>query len=52
MATIAEEYSNLLKAPVKRVAAPNTVVPFAPPMENFYIPQVEDIVKSVKSLLG
>ena len=52
MATIAEEYSDLLKAPVKRVAAPNTVVPFAPPMEKFYIPQVEDIVKSVKSMLS
>ena len=52
MATIAEKYSDLLKAPAKRIAAPNTVVPFAPPMEKFYIPQVEDIVESVKSMLN
>jgi pyruvate/2-oxoglutarate/acetoin dehydrogenase E1 component len=52
MATIAEEYSDLLKAPVKRVAAPNTVVPFAPPMENYYIPQVEDIIKAAKKIIA
>ena len=52
MAVIAEEYSDMLKSPVKRIAAPNTVVPFAPPMEKFYIPQVEDIVESVKSMLN
>ena len=51
MATIAEEYSDLLKSPVKRVAAPNTVVPFAPPMENYYIPQVEDIIKAAKKII-
>ena len=49
-ATIAEDMFDLLKAPVKRIAAPNTVVPFSPPMEKFYIPQVENIVKVVKEM--
>ena len=49
-ATIAEDMFDILKAPVKRIAAPNTVVPFAPPMEKFYIPQVENIVKVVKEM--
>jgi pyruvate/2-oxoglutarate/acetoin dehydrogenase E1 component len=50
-ATIVEEMYDLLKAPVRRVSAPNTVVPFSPPMEKFYLPQVEDIVKSAKEIL-
>ena len=49
-ATIAEDMFDILKAPVKRIAAPNTVVPFSPPMEKFYIPQVENIVKVVKEM--
>lgn len=49
-ATIAEDMFDLLKAPVKRVAAPNTPVPFSPPMEKFFIPQVEDIVDAVRKI--
>ncbi|MBN1437250.1 MAG: alpha-ketoacid dehydrogenase subunit beta [Sedimentisphaerales bacterium] len=52
VATIVEEMSDDLKAPPIRLAAPNTVVPFAPPMEKFYIPQVEDIVDAAKKLLN
>ena len=50
VATIAEEMAFELDAPPVRVAAPNVTVPFAPPMEKFYIPQVEDIVNAVKKL--
>jgi len=50
-ATIAEQMSELLKAPIKRVAAPNTPVPFSPSMEKFYLPQVEDIVEQVTNLV-
>lgn len=50
LATIAENFSECLKAPAKRIAAPNTVVPFSPPMEKFYIPQVEGIVKAVREI--
>jgi pyruvate dehydrogenase E1 component beta subunit len=50
-ATIAEEASKMLIAPIKRIAAPNTIVPFSPPMENFYIPQVDDIVDIIRKML-
>ena len=49
-ATLAEEAAELLVAPIKRVAAPNTPVPFAPPMEKFYIPQIEDIVEAARGV--
>ena len=42
-ATIAEEAFEDLDAPVKRIAAPDTPVPFSPPLEKAYIPQVEDV---------
>ena len=51
VATIAEEMAFALDSPPVRIAAPNTVVPFSPPMENFYIPQVENIVNAVRKLM-
>ena len=52
MAHIAEEYFNDLQAPVKRVAPPSVVVPFSPPMEKFYLPQVDDIVSAATEMLS
>jgi 2-oxoisovalerate dehydrogenase E1 component beta subunit len=49
-ATIAEEAFEDLDAPVRRVAAPDTPVPFAPPLEKAFIPQVEDVVKGLREL--
>lgn len=49
-ATLAEEMIDHLMAPVKRVAAPNTPAPFAPPMENFYVPSVERIAEGVRQV--
>jgi pyruvate/2-oxoglutarate/acetoin dehydrogenase E1 component len=49
-ATIAEEAFEDLDAPVKRLAAPDTPVPFSPPLEKAFIPQVEDVVKALKDL--
>src|SRR5919202_1041112 len=43
-ATIAEEAFENLDAPVKRIAAPDTPVPFSPPLEKWFIPQVDDVV--------
>ena len=40
-----------LDAPITRVTAPNTPVPFAPPMERFYVPGEEKIVQAVRGLL-
>jgi len=49
-ATIAEEGFEMLDAPVKRIAAPDTPVPFSPPLEKKFIPQVEDVAAGVKEL--
>ena len=49
-ARVADECIDYLEAPIRRVAAPDTPVPFAPVMENYYIPSVERIVNSVRSV--
>ena len=49
-ATIAEEAFEDLDAPVKRLAAPDTPVPFSPPLEKAFIPQVDDVVAAVREL--
>jgi 2-oxoisovalerate dehydrogenase E1 component beta subunit len=49
-ATITEEAFENLDAPVKRIAAPDTPVPFSPPLEKAFIPQVEDVVAGLKDL--
>src|SRR5207244_11031063 len=38
-ATIAEEAFEDLDAPIKRIAAPDSPVPFSPPLEKAFIPQ-------------
>ncbi len=50
-ATVAEEAFDWLDAPVRRVSAPDTPPPFAPVMEQFYVPGVEQVIKAVHSLL-
>jgi len=49
-ATIAEEAFEDLDAPVKRLAAPDCPVPFAPVLEKAFIPQVADVVAGLKEL--
>jgi 2-oxoisovalerate dehydrogenase E1 component beta subunit len=50
VATIAEEAFEHLDGPVTRVTAPDTPVPFSPPLEKAFIPQVEDVVAGLKEL--
>ena len=50
-ATIAEEAFEDLDAPIKRITAPDTPVPFAPVLEQAYIPQVGDVVAGLKELI-
>lgn len=50
VATITEEAFEHLDAPVKRITAPDTPVPFSPPLEKAFIPQVEDVVAGLKDL--
>jgi pyruvate/2-oxoglutarate/acetoin dehydrogenase E1 component len=49
-ATIAEEAFESLDGPVTRLAAPDTPVPFSPPLEKRFIPQVDDVLASLKKL--
>jgi 2-oxoisovalerate dehydrogenase E1 component beta subunit len=49
-ATIAEEAFEDLDAPVKRIAAPDTPVPFSPTLEKAFIPQVDDVVAGLRKL--
>jgi len=49
-AIVAEEAFYWLDAPIKRVSAPDTPPPFAPVMEDFYVPSVERVVQAVKAL--
>ena len=49
-ATIAEEAFEDLDGPVNRIAAPDAPVPFSPPLEKAYIPQVADVVAGLREL--
>jgi pyruvate dehydrogenase E1 component beta subunit len=47
---IMEEAMDYLDAPVKRIAAANTPVAFAPVLEDFIIPNPDTIYKEVRSM--
>jgi len=49
-ARLAEEAFRSLDAPVIRVAAPHTPVPFSPPLEEAYLPNAEKIVSAAQHL--
>jgi pyruvate dehydrogenase E1 component beta subunit len=48
---VAEEAIDYLDAPIKRLAEPDTPVPFSPPLEQYVIPDERGIIKSVKESL-
>lgn len=50
-AVVAEEALDYLDAPIKRVAEPDTPIPFSPPLEQFVIPNEKAIIKAVKEVL-
>ena len=50
LATVAEEAFEDLDAPLRRIAAPDTPVPFSPPLERAFIPQVDDVVAGLREL--
>jgi pyruvate/2-oxoglutarate/acetoin dehydrogenase E1 component len=50
-AIVAEEAIDYLDAPIKRVTAPDTPIPFSPPLEQFVIPNEKSIVKAVKEVV-
>lgn len=51
-AQIFEEVFEWLDAPVRRVTAIDTPVPYSPPLEDYYLPQVDDIVTAARWLLA
>jgi pyruvate dehydrogenase E1 component beta subunit len=50
-AVVAEQALFYLDGPIRRVAVPDTPIPFAPAMEQAVIPQIKDVVQAVRSLL-
>jgi len=48
---VADEGLDDLDAPIKRVCAPHTPVPFSPPLEQVYIPSPERIADAVQSII-
>jgi pyruvate dehydrogenase E1 component beta subunit len=51
-AIAAEEAIECLQAPVIRVSAPMTPVPYGPTLEKFYIPSEENIREAVTKLMA
>ncbi len=51
-AWIVEEIFDALDAPVRRVAARDVPMPFSPPLEEYVLPQVKDIVDAVRQVVG
>jgi pyruvate/2-oxoglutarate/acetoin dehydrogenase E1 component len=49
-ARISEEMFEWLDAPLMRVAARDSFVPFAEPLEKFVLPSVDDIVVKARQL--
>jgi pyruvate/2-oxoglutarate/acetoin dehydrogenase E1 component len=49
-ALIVEEAFEWLDAPVIRVASIDTPVPYSPPLEDYYLPQINDVVSAARKL--
>jgi pyruvate/2-oxoglutarate/acetoin dehydrogenase E1 component/TPP-dependent pyruvate/acetoin dehydrogenase alpha subunit len=51
-ALINENFFYQLDAPIRRVAAPDTPVPYSPPLEYDYLPKAEDVVAAARELVA
>ncbi len=49
-AILAEEAFDMLDGPIMRVTAPDTPVPFSPPLEQAFLPNTEKIVAAARQL--
>jgi 2-oxoisovalerate dehydrogenase E1 component beta subunit len=49
-ATIGEEAFENLDAPVMRITSPDAPIPFSPPLEKAFLPQVEDVLAGIERL--
>ena len=50
-ALVQEKIFSYLKKPIIRITAPDTPVPFAPKLENYFIPSSKDIVREALKLI-
>jgi pyruvate dehydrogenase E1 component beta subunit len=50
-ARVQEKAFDWLDAPIIRINAPDTPVPFSPPLEEFYVPSKEQITKAITSIV-
>ncbi|MDE2846779.1 MAG: alpha-ketoacid dehydrogenase subunit beta [Gemmatimonadota bacterium] len=51
-AVVAEEAFEHLDAPVRRLAAIDTPVPFSPPLEQYFLPNTEKVTAALRDLLA
>ncbi|MEW5978517.1 MAG: alpha-ketoacid dehydrogenase subunit beta [Acidobacteriota bacterium] len=49
-AVISEEAFEYLDGPIFRVTAPDTPVPYSPPLEEFFLPKTSDIIRVARQL--
>ncbi len=49
-AIVADEAFDYLDAPIKRVCAPDTPIPFSPVLEKFWIPDEENLIKAITEI--
>ncbi len=50
-AVVAEEALDYLDAPIKRVAEPDTPIPFSPPLEKYVIPDENSIAAAIREIV-
>ena len=51
-ARLADEAFTYLEAPIKRIASPDAPVPFAPTLEEAFLPKTADVVKVARELMA
>lgn len=49
-AIIAEHAFTFLDAPIARLAAIDSPVPYSPPLEKYHLPQIEDVIQAARKL--
>jgi len=49
-AVISEEVFDYLDGPIRRITAPDTPVPFSPPLEEYFLPKVSDVLRVAREL--
>ena len=51
-ALLADEMFYFLDAPIRRVTAPDTPIPYSPPLEYDFLPKPEDVVEAARRLVA